>query len=103
MYFGSLADSAERREALHRYAVALGRNALAGTAAELKRSRVPTRIAWGMGDSIFEPDNADFLAGTFGRSHGVRRLEGAKLFWPEERPDIIAAQARILWETVRGG
>ena len=82
--------------------MALERNALAGTAADLKRSRIPTRIAWGMADDIFAPDNADFLDGILGHSLGVRRLEGAKLFWPEERPDIIAAQARILWETARG-
>jgi hypothetical protein len=31
----------------------------------------------------------------------VRRLENARLFWPEERPDIVAAQARILWESAR--
>jgi hypothetical protein len=28
-------------------------------------------------------------------------LVGAKLFWPEERPELLAAQARILWESAR--
>jgi hypothetical protein len=27
----------------------------------------------------------------------VRRIEGARLFWPEEFPDIIAEEARRLW------
>jgi haloalkane dehalogenase len=31
----------------------------------------------------------------------VRRVEGAKLFWPEEYPDLIAQEARSLWG-VRG-
>jgi hypothetical protein len=29
----------------------------------------------------------------------VRRLEDSKLFWPEERPDVIADEARKLWRT----
>ena len=97
MYFGPLLDSAERKAALHRYAVALGRNALLGIQPAQRRSRVPTRIVWGIGDTIFDTSNADYLHRSFGNSRGVRRLPGAKLFWPEERPDIIAAQARILW------
>lgn len=100
MYFEPLQDS-RRKAALHRYAVALERNALAGTREALRRCQVPTRIVWGMADSIFKPANADFLDASFGRSHGVRRLADAKLFWPEERPDVIAAQARILWEHAR--
>ncbi|HEU5137655.1 MAG TPA: alpha/beta hydrolase [Steroidobacteraceae bacterium] len=99
MYFAPLMDSAERKAALHRYAVALGRNALAGIQPELQRCRVPVRIVWGVDDTIFDASNADYLHRSFGNSRGVRRLPRAKLFWPEERPDIIAAQARILWES----
>jgi haloalkane dehalogenase len=55
-----------------------------------------------MDDTIFSPAGADHLAQAFANSRGVRRLENAKLFWPEERPDVIAAQARILWESARG-
>lgn len=39
----------------------------------------------------------DYLAGTFGSSQGVRHLSTSKLFWPEERPDILAEEARQLW------
>jgi hypothetical protein len=28
----------------------------------------------------------------------VRLLEGRKLFWPEELPDVVAEEARALWE-----
>jgi len=99
MYFGPLMNSAERRADLHRYAVALGRNALAGIQPALRECRVPVRIVWGIDDTIFDASNADYLHRSFGNSRGVRRLTGAKLFWPEERPDIIAAQARILRES----
>jgi haloalkane dehalogenase len=99
MYFGPPLSSPERKAALHRYAVALGRNALAEITPALRASRVPTRIAWGMADGIFHAASADYLDRSFGNSHGVRRLPDAKLFWPEERPGLIAAQARILWES----
>jgi haloalkane dehalogenase len=33
----------------------------------------------------------------FPNSRGVRRIEGARLFWPEEFPDIVAEEARQLW------
>lgn len=97
MYFGPLIDSLVRKSGLHRYALALGRNALKGIQRAQQRSAVPTRIVWGVDDTIFDASNADYLDRSFGNSRGVRRLKDAKLFWPEERPDIIAAQARILW------
>ena len=34
---------------------------------------------------------------SFGNSRGVRRVEGAKLFFPEEFPDLIAEEAQQLW------
>jgi pimeloyl-ACP methyl ester carboxylesterase len=98
MYFGTVIESAERKAAMHAYAAALQRNALAGITAALRASRIPTRVVWGMGDTIFDAANADYLERSLGNPRGVRRLPGARLFWPEERPDIIAAQARILWQ-----
>jgi haloalkane dehalogenase len=101
MYFGPLLESEEREQQLHRYAVALERNALAGIRPRLLACRVPTRIVWGADDTIFSAASARYLAGGFGNSRGLRVLAGAKLFWPEERPELLAAQARILWESAR--
>jgi pimeloyl-ACP methyl ester carboxylesterase len=72
-------------------------NPLAGIEAALRRCDVPTRIVWGTGDTIFSPESPDYLDRSFGNSRGVRRLEGSKLFWPEERPDVVAEEARGLW------
>ncbi|GAA0703853.1 alpha/beta hydrolase [Dokdonella soli] len=96
-YFAPLLASKRSRELLHAYAIALERNALTGIEAELRRSTVPTRIVWGAGDTIFSPASPDYLDHTFGASRGVRHLQGSKLFWPEERPDVIAEEARRLW------
>jgi haloalkane dehalogenase len=79
------------------YAVGLDPNPLAGIESALKRSRVPARIVWGTGDDIFSPKSPDYLDRTFGNSRGIRRVAGAKLFFPEEFPDLIAEEAIRLW------
>jgi hypothetical protein len=33
----------------------------------------------------------------FPNSRGMRRVPGAKLFWPEEFSDLLAAEASSLW------
>ena len=96
-YFGPLLSSAHRKAMAHAYAVALEPNALLGIEASLRASRAPTRIVWGMADTIFSRDSPGYLARTFGASRGLRRLEDGKLFWPEERPEVIAEEARRLW------
>jgi hypothetical protein len=52
-----------------------------------------------MADDIFLPRGADYLEQAFGNSKGVRRIEGSKLFWPEERPDLVAQEALALWRS----
>lgn len=96
-YFGPLLSTQQRRDNAHAYAIALERNALAGIGPALKRSTVPVRIVWGTGDTIFSAKSPAFLDDAFGNSQGVRLLESSKLFWPEERPDVIAEEARRLW------
>jgi haloalkane dehalogenase len=96
-YLAPLVSSPGRKAQLHAYALALDPNPLAGIEPALKRCAVPTRIVWGTGDTIFSPASPDYLDRTLGNSRGVRRLPGAKLFFPEEFPDVIAEEARHLW------
>ena len=96
-YLGPLISSPARKALAHAYAIALERNALAGIAPALGSSRVPVRIVWGTGDTIFSAESPAYLDRTFGNSRGVRLVEGAKLFFPEEFPDVIADEARRLW------
>jgi haloalkane dehalogenase len=79
------------------YATALEPNPLAGIEPALKRCSVPTRIVWGTGDTIFSQESPDYLDRTLANFRGVRRVPGAKLFFPEEFPDLIADEARRLW------
>ncbi|HMB91478.1 MAG TPA: alpha/beta fold hydrolase [Rhodothermales bacterium] len=96
-YFGPLLSTSQKKAQAHAYAIALAPNPLAGIEPALRRCTVPTRIVWGMADTIFLPENPDYLDRVIGSSLGVRRLEGHKLFWPEVRPDVIAEEARRLW------
>jgi haloalkane dehalogenase len=96
-YFGPLVRSPERKALVHEYLIALEKNPLEGIAAALQRCTVPTRIVWGTADDIFSAESPGYLDRTFGNSRGVRRLEGRKLFWPEELPDVVAEEARRLW------
>lgn len=101
MYFGPVLANAERRRQVEAHAVAQETNALAGITPLLAACPVPARILWGVDDTIFDGANADFLDRAFAQSRGVRRIPGAKLFWPEERPGLIAEEAGRLWGEVR--
>jgi pimeloyl-ACP methyl ester carboxylesterase len=97
-YVAPLVSSPLRRAQYHAFHIALEPNPLAGIEAALKRSAVPVRIVWGAADDIFSPADADYLDRTFSQSRGIRLVPGAKLFFQEEFPDIIAEEARHLWD-----
>lgn len=96
-YFAPIVSSPAHRDSFHAYHVAFQPNPLAGIEAQLKRCRVPTRIVWGSSDDIFSQASPEYLDRTLGESRGVRRLPGAKLFFQEEYPEVIAEEARELW------
>lgn len=96
-YLAPLIATPERKALTDAYAVALAPNPLAGVEADLRRCTVPTRIVWGTGDNIFSAESPDYLDRLLPNSRGVRRVPGAKLFFPEEQPELIAEEARLLW------
>jgi pimeloyl-ACP methyl ester carboxylesterase len=96
-YLAPLVSTPLRRAQYNAFHVAFEPNPLAGIEAELKRSTVPLRVVWGAADDIFAQGNAEYLDRVFPNSQGVRRVPGAKLFFPEEFPEVIAEEARRLW------
>lgn len=96
-YLAPLLASPAKKAGLHAYCLALEANPLAGIEASLRKCRVPVRVVWGADDRLFSTQSPDYLGRTFGNSRGVRMLEGYRLFWPEERPDIVVEEARKLW------
>ena len=96
-YLRPLVASDERKALVNRYLIALETNPLEGLEPVLGVSKVPTRIVWGMADTIFSKDNPDYLAQILPRVTGIRRIPEGKLFFPEEYPGVIAEEARMLW------
>lgn len=96
-YFEPLVASPERRSQLNRYLAAFEPNPLPAIEPALRRSAIPTRMVWGTADPLFPVRWAKWLDRTLPKSRGVRLVEGGRLFWPEERPDLLADEARALW------
>ncbi|WP_413624659.1 alpha/beta fold hydrolase [Luteibacter sp. Lutesp34] len=94
MYLSPLVAHPDRT---HAYALALEENSLVGIGPKLASCPAPMRVVWGMSDTIFSPEGAAYLDRMFAHSRGVRRIAEAKLFFPEEFPEVIAAEARELW------
>jgi pimeloyl-ACP methyl ester carboxylesterase len=96
-YLAPLLETPARRDQLQRYTISLGHNDLLAAEAALKRLAAPVRIVWGADDTVFAKTSPETLAAIFPQAQGIRRVAGAKLFFPEERPDIIAEEARAFW------
>lgn len=97
-YIAPLLSTPLRRAQYNAFHAAFEPNPLAGIEAALERSTVPVRVVWGAADDIFAQSDAEYLDRVFPNSQGVRRVPGAKLFFPEEFPEVIAEEARRLWK-----
>ena len=65
---------------------------------QLRRLMAPTLIVWGTADVFFDLKWAYWLRDTIPGAREVIELEGAKLFFPEERVDEFADALRDHWE-----
>jgi pimeloyl-ACP methyl ester carboxylesterase len=70
---------------------------LPGIEARLKRTQIPVRMLWGTGDPLFTRKWAEWLNKTLPNSKGIRYVVGAKLFFTEAYPALVAEEARHLW------
>jgi pimeloyl-ACP methyl ester carboxylesterase len=67
----------------------------------LKRVDVPTLIVWGTGDRFFPTKWAYWLRDTIPGAHTVIELPAARLFFPDERADELAAAITRHWSSVQ--
>ena len=96
-YFRPLVQSPLRRTQLNRHLAAFEPNPLLAIEPALRRCTAPTRMVWGTADQLFPVKWAEWLDEALPGSRGVRLVEGGRLFWPEERPELVAEEARRLW------
>jgi pimeloyl-ACP methyl ester carboxylesterase len=64
----------------------------------LRRLEAPTLVVWGTGDGFFDVRWAHWLRDTIPGCRRVVELEGARLFFPAERPRELADAIRAHWQ-----
>jgi pimeloyl-ACP methyl ester carboxylesterase len=66
----------------------------------LRRLEAPTLIVWGLDDAYFDVAWAHWLRDTIPGAKRLITLEGARLFFPEERPAALADALREFWKSL---
>jgi pimeloyl-ACP methyl ester carboxylesterase len=68
--------------------------------AKLRKLEAPTLIVWGTGDVFFDLKWAYWLKDTIPNAEEVVTFDGAKLFFPEERPTALVNLINKFWSTI---
>jgi pimeloyl-ACP methyl ester carboxylesterase len=100
IYFDPTCGTAEARNDLQRFIAAMDCSQTVAIEPMLRRLQAPTLVVWGTGDIFFDVKWAYWLRDTIPGCRRVIEVEGAKLFFPEERPDALAGPLRELWQAV---
>ncbi len=95
-WFSGFADK-ERAESIQAYVAAMDCAVTVAIRDDLAALDVPAVIVWGTGDGFFPLEWAYWLADTLGAKARVVELDGARLFFPLERPADLNAEIRRLW------
>jgi len=96
-YLAPLVASPEKAATIDRYVLSLAPEYSVAIADALRRLAAPTLIAWGTDDWFFDLKWAYWLAGAIPGAGPVVEIEGARLFWPEERPEQLCDLLLGLW------
>jgi pimeloyl-ACP methyl ester carboxylesterase len=64
---------------------------------DLAKLTVPAQMVWGTGDEFFALSWAQWLADTIPGAQRIVEVDGAKLFFPMERPEELNRPLRELW------
>jgi pimeloyl-ACP methyl ester carboxylesterase len=97
VYLEPLLATPERMENARRYWLAFDCAQTVAVEGALRRLAAPTLVVWGLADVFFDLRSARWLAEAI---PGVRRLvevPGAKLFFPEDRPQALLEPLRAHW------
>jgi pimeloyl-ACP methyl ester carboxylesterase len=87
----------ERARSFERALTALQPDDLLAVEPELKRLTVPTLVVWGTGDAFFDLSWAYWLRDTIPGVTEVIEIEGARTFFPDERPGDLVPHLRRFW------
>jgi pimeloyl-ACP methyl ester carboxylesterase len=87
----------ERAREFERLLAALDTGDLAAVTPALRELTVPTLVVWGTGDEAFDVSWAYWLRDTIPGTTQVVTVEGARLFFPDERPMDLVPHLERHW------
>jgi pimeloyl-ACP methyl ester carboxylesterase len=96
-FFAPFGASAKKAEAVQSFVAGMDHSVTVAIRDDLARFDAPTLIVWGTGDQFFDVAWSRWLAETIAGTVRRVELEGAKLFFPAERPEDFNRELRTLW------
>ena len=87
----------ERARQFERLLTALDADDLIAVTPQLRELTVPTLVVWGTGDTFFDVSWAYWLRDTIPGATRVVTVDGARLFFPEERPMDLLPHLEQHW------
>ena len=98
LYLQPLLSSPQRIDAFQRYWLGFDNAQTVAIHGALKKLTVPTLLVWGLKDIFFDKKWAYWLKDTIPGAKGVVEVEDGRLFFPEDRPDELAASVLQFWD-----
>jgi pimeloyl-ACP methyl ester carboxylesterase len=99
-YLQSCFGTIERARQFERLLVSLDVADLQAVMPQLRELTVPTLVVWGTGDAFFDVSWAYWLRDTIPGTTRVVTVDGARLFFPEERPMDLVPHLEQHWAAV---
>jgi pimeloyl-ACP methyl ester carboxylesterase len=96
-YFTGVAGTIERAREFERLVASLDAADIEAAGGQLRALQVPTLLVWGTADTNFDVKWAYRLRDLIPGAREVIEIDGAKLFFPEERPEDLVPHLRRLW------
>jgi pimeloyl-ACP methyl ester carboxylesterase len=97
-YLAPLAESDLRARELERCVAQLEPGPLLAVEPQLKQLDTPTLLVWGTGDPFFDLSSARWLRDTIPGVTEIVEIEGAKLFFPDERAADLVPHLLRHWK-----
>jgi pimeloyl-ACP methyl ester carboxylesterase len=97
VYFRPLVSSEERIRQIYGYVSATSKDDLLAVEERLRSLPAPVVVLWGTADDFFPVSGAHWLRDHLTNVEEVVEIEGAPVFWPEERPELVNQKLRDFW------
>ena len=89
--------AAGRPEQMAAYVAATTKKDLIAIEAKLRKLAAPVLVLWGTKDGFFDKKWAYWLKDNLPNVVEVFEVEGAPVFWPEEKPELLNRKLRDFW------